>query len=292
MVMIKYDGIERPFYISNLLKQNYDKIINVCLEKNMSWVQVVDGRSGLGKTTLSMQNACYFAKKVAEWKNKHEPLKNGEEHKPNFTLDDVCFTPQQFIDRVKMAKKGDVIIMDEGMILSNRSAMSQYNRAVVFLMSAIRSKQIFIIFNINSIFDLDRNLAIFRADMLIHVYAEQDKFGDRGRYYVVPSAKGKLKNLYIQGKKYYSYVKARPAFNDKFSGWFPFDDKEYERRKQQSIEEFSNKEKPQSSIRLERTTKQRDRLILHLTKEYKYSQTELAKITHLSKDSLICLIYH
>jgi len=55
---------------------------------------------------------------------------------------------------------------------------------------------------------------------------------------VIPSSGGKLKNLYILGKKYYDYSKARPAFNDKFTSFFPFDEDEYERRKQDAINTY------------------------------------------------------
>ena len=168
-----------------------------------------------------------------------------EDTLPDFSLDNVFWTPKPFIEKLKVAKKGEVIILDESMILSNKASMSEMNRAVVIMMSMIRSKQIFVIFNANSIFDIDKNLPLHRADMLVHLYAIDDKFASRGRYFVVPSAKGKLKYLYISGKKYYDYSKAWPAFRDHFSAWFPFDDNDYEKRKQKAINSyFETENKP------------------------------------------------
>ena len=168
--------------------------------------------------------------------------------------------------------------MDESMILSNRSAMSQYNRAVIIMMSMIRSKKLFIIFNINSVFDLDKNLALHRADMLIHLYAVNDKFAARGRYFVVPSAKGRLKNLYIVGKKYYSYNKAQSAFSDHFPSYFPFDNIEYERRKQKAIEGYFIENKSEST----KVKDSRNSYIVYLKKKLKLKNIEIAKIGDVS----------
>ena len=259
------------FYISNLLSKNLNNYIDGVLNKNTSAVFIFDGRSGLGKTTISCQVGCYITLKVAKLLDRE----------PAFNLDNLAFTPEQFIDKLQAAKKGDVIIFDEAMIISNRSAMSEVNRMVIIMMSMIRSKQIFVIFNINSIFDMDKNLPLHRADMLVHLYAENDKFGARGRYMVVPSAKGKLKRLYIQGKKYYDYSKSRPAFVDHFSGWFPLDNKEYENKKQDSIENYFGSQKTSISNAME----QRNRLIEYLRGEGKSTET-IANLSGLSLRSV------
>jgi len=232
MVMITWK--EKAFYISAKLKENLDNYVKGVLTKNTSAVFLVDGRSGLGKTTLTSQVGCYISKKVGEHL-KREAV---------FTLDSMCWNPDDLIEKLKKAKKGDIIILDESMILSNRSTMSEVNKAVIIMMSLIRSKQIFVMFCVNSIFDLDKNLPLHRADMLIHLYAEDDKFGSRGRYFVVPSVRGRLKSLYILGKKYYNYGVAKPTLRDKFSKFFPFDQDEYEQRKQEAISRYFEKKKP------------------------------------------------
>lgn len=272
----------KSFYFSSHLAKNLDNYVNGVMNRNTSAVWIIDGRSGLGKTTVSSQIGCYVSRKVAEWKNKKRPLENGEKHKPKFTLNSYCWTPDKFIEILKEAEEGDIIIMDESMILSNRSAMSQYNRAVIIMMSMIRSKKLFIIFNINSVFDLDKNLALHRADMLIHLYAVNDRFAARGRYFVVPSAKGRLKNLYIIGKKYYSYNKAQSAFNDKFTSYFPFDNNEYERRKQKAIEGYFIDNKSETT----KVKDSRDSYIKYLKKIVKLKNTKIAKIGDLSTKTI------
>ena len=221
---------KKTFYLSERLAINLNNYVDGVMTKNTSAVFIIDGRSGLGKTTLSTQIGCYINNKTKEY------LKDNN---PPFTLENnICFTPSDFVNRLKVARKGDIIILDEAMMISSRSAMTELNRNVIYMMSLIRSKNIFVIFNVNSIFDLDKNLPLHRADMLISLYPRDGKFGARGCYMVVPSTGGKLKKVYISGKKYYDYSLAFKikAFNDTFTSFFPFKDNEYETRKQEAIQ--------------------------------------------------------
>jgi len=262
---------EKSFYISGYWAKNLDNYVEGVMNKNTSAVLIFDGRSGLGKTTLSSQTACYINTKVKSY------MKNKA---PKFSLDNMHWTPDTFVDRLQNAEKGEIIILDESMIISNRSSMSEMNRMVINMMSMIRSKQIFVIFNINSIFDMDRNLPLHRADVLVHLYAEDDKFAGRGRYMVIPSAKGKLKMLYILGKKYYDYSKARPAFIDKFTKFLPFNNDEYEKRKQKAITTyFENNDTRFKSSKLKES---RDSGVRYFKKEYKLTNEEIADAFKIS----------
>jgi len=260
----------KTFYISGYWAKNLDNIIDGVMNKNTSAVIIFDGRSGLGKTTLSGQTGCYINSKT----KKYMGTKN-----PKFSLDNMAWTPDTFVEKLKHANKGDIIILDEAMIVSNRSTMSEMNKMVVSMMSMIRSKQIFVIFNINSIFDMDRNLPLHRADVLIHLYSEDDKFAGRGRYMCVPSAKGKLKMLYILGKKYYDYSKARPAFIDKFTPFFPFNEKEYDKRKNYAIENYDYG-KPTKSTKVKES---RDNGIRYLKENTNMDVDEISIAFNISK---------
>lgn len=239
-MLVFWEG--KSFYMCKKLAQNLDGFIHGVMTKQTSAVFICDGRSGQGKTTISGQVSCYINKKVQEYYKKNPKLGDA----PKLSLDCMAWTPDAFIDKFENVKKGDIVIFDEAMIVSNRSTLSELNRKVIIMMSMIRSKNIFVIFNVNSIFDLDKNLPLHRADMLISVYPKEMKFASRGGYMVVPSAGGKLKYLYIAGKKYYDYSKARPAFRDTFSKFFPFDEEEYERRKQDAINNYFESGKGQS----------------------------------------------
>lgn len=229
---------KKSFYIAKALSENLDGFIKGVMTKNTSAVFIIDGRSGQGKTTLACQVGCYINKKVKDYYDR----KGISNQAPEFSLNNLAWTPDTFIEKFENVKKGDIIIFDEAMIISNRSTMSELNRKVIIMMSMIRSKQVFVIFCVNSIFDLDKNLPLHRADMLLSVYPKEKKFASRGAYMCVPAAGGKLKYLYITGKKYYNYNKARPAFTNTFSGFFPFDDNEYEERKQEAVNNYFDKD--------------------------------------------------
>lgn len=261
--------------MAKALVENMDGFIKGVMKKNTSAVFIIDGRSGQGKTTLACQLGCYINKEV----KKYYESESNKGEAPSFTLDNLAWTPNSFIEKFEHVKKGDVVIFDEAMIISNRSTMSDLNKKVIIMMSMIRSKQVFVIFCVNSIFDLDKNLPLHRADMLLSVYPREKKFASRGGYMCVPAAKGKLKYLYITGKKYYNYNKARPAFTNTFSGYFPFDDTEYERRKQESINSYFDNDN--SGINL--TKLSRDRYIKYLSDNIpSLRQEEIARIGGIS----------
>lgn len=269
-------GREFSFYMSKNLAMNLDGFIHGVMTKKTSAVFLFDGRSGQGKTTISSQVGCYISKKVKEYYENHPGL--GEP--PEFTLDCMTWTPDDFIARFEKAKKGEIVILDESMIISNRSTMSELNRKIIIMMSMIRSKQLFVFFNVNSLFDLDKNLPLHRADMLITVYPREKSFASRGAYMVTPAAGGKLKHLYITGKKFYDYSKARPAFTDTFPAFFPFSEEEYERRKQEAINNyFESKGKPDRNIAMESRDKYIRYILEHLPT---MRQEECARIGGIS----------
>jgi len=208
-----------PFKLPRSLRTLMDGFKWAINFKNQSAVVVVDGRSGMGKTTLSLQMASYMSK--------------------SFNIDYIYYTPDKFVAALQVAKKGDTLVFDEAMLLSSRAALSQINRMIVIAMSMIRSKNLFIIFNVNSIFDLDKNLALSRADLLLHCYG--DSLTDKGKFLAFfkgGDGQDRIKDLYINGKKYYSYSHPKSNFYTTFSSYFVVDVNEYEKRKQEGVNKF------------------------------------------------------
>ena len=219
--------------------------------KKQSAVMVVDGRSGMGKTTLSFQ--------IGKWMT------------DDFSLDNVFFTPEAFIKGLTTAKKGDVLVFDEAMLLSSRAALSAINRMIVIAMSMIRSRNLLIIFNVNSVFDLDKNLALSRADLLLNCYG--DSLTDKGKFLAFfkgGDGMDRIKSLYLNGKKFYSYAKPRSNFNSTFSSHFVLDDDEYEVKKQIGVNNFLGGKKGGLTTRAQQKwTEQRNTLI-----EYAHNKGE------------------
>ena len=207
-------------YIDGYYKQLLDDFKNAVEKHKTSIVIIFDGKSGKGKTTLSNQTGYYLF--------------------PDFNLINIYYEPDKFLKGLANAKPGSYHSFDEAMILSSRSAMSTVNKMIIQAMSMIRSKKIYVSFCVNSIFDLDRNLVLSRADALMHVYGEG--LVDRGRFATFFKAKGdnfdRVKLLYLYGKKYYDYSKPRANFIGRFTKEFIVDERKYEAEKQIAIDRF------------------------------------------------------
>ena len=229
--------LKLPYKLPEKLRNLLDGFKWAINSKNQSCVLIVDGRSGMGKTTLSSQIGLYMSK--------------------TFSLDSIHFTPETFLDALTKTTKGDTIVFDEAMLLSSRAALSSINRMIVIAMSMIRSKNLCIIFNVNSIFDLDRNLALSRADLLLNCYG--DSLTDKGKFLAFfkgSDGNDRIKQLYIYGKKYYSYSSPKSNFNATFSSYFTVDDNEYERKKQIGVNNFlkNTKKDANSKYKTQRDT--------------------------------------
>jgi energy-coupling factor transporter ATP-binding protein EcfA2 len=228
MVIVKdvyYDG-----YLLEVLT-GFKKSV---LKKNTTAVIIIDGRSGMGKTTLGNQLGY-----LLDDRNYFMDDKGKKKEKRSYNINKIYYEPKKFLEGLNQAKKGDFLMFDEAMIISSRSAMSDVNKMMIMAMSMIRSKQLFICFCVNSIFDLDRNLALSRADLLLHVYG--DHLTDRGNFSAFFKAQAdmdRIKNLYLVGKKFYSYSKPSANFYGRFGKKFIVDELEYEKRKQVGIDAF------------------------------------------------------
>jgi len=216
--------MSEQIYIDGYYKQLLDDFKNAVEKHNTSIVIIFDGKSGKGKTTLSNQTGHYLD--------------------PNFGLENIYYDPEEFLRGLASSKPGDYFSFDEAMIISSRSAMSQVNKMIIQAMSMIRSKRIYVGFCVNAVFDLDRNLVLSRADLLLHVYGQG--LTDRGRFAAFFKAMGdqrdRLKELYFFGKKFYDYKKPRANFIGKFTKAFIVDEIEYEKVKQIAVDKFLTQE--------------------------------------------------
>lgn len=84
-----------------------------------------------------------------------------------------------------------------------------------------------------SFFDLDRYVALWRSRCLLHVLT--GKRFERGGY--VFFGKERKKSLYVQGKRFYSYAKPKGNFTGAFRKFYPIDEKEYKKKKLESLKE-------------------------------------------------------
>lgn len=206
------------------------------LKYNTSAVVIYDGRSGMGKSTSAIQDGFYC-----------------DISKSGFGLHKIYFTPEEFLDGLANAEPYSFHLYDEAMVLSNRASMSRLNMTIVKAMSMIRSKKIIVAFCINSIFDLDRNLTLSRADALFHHYGKNIiQRGKFAAFFKGRDGQDRLKQLYLFGKKYYTYNKPRANFIGTFGRRFLVDPEEYEAKKQLGVTaSLQEKKKSRKEIYLE-----------------------------------------
>jgi ABC-type dipeptide/oligopeptide/nickel transport system ATPase component len=200
--------------LSQLVKSELDKVRKRVLTKDRDFVAVVDGEEGVGKSVLAFQIAKYLD--------------------PSFDIDRICFNSDQFLNKIKdpKIKKGSAIVLDEAFAAANsRASLTDVNRAMIGVATEMRQKNLFVLLCIPSFFDLDRYFALWRCRVLFHVYFTPEE--DR-RFIIFP--KDLKKQLYLMGKKTYSYAKPHssfPPFN--FSNNYMIDEQEYRLRKAEAF---------------------------------------------------------
>lgn len=214
-----------------------------------------------GKTTIS----CQVAYKVD----------------PTFCQERLCLTPQEFIDAIINAKKGQAVVFDEAFTgLSSKRALSQVNNLVQELMMEMGKKNLFVIIVLPSVFYLEKYVALHRASALIHTYFSKGKPGQ----YLVYNRK-KLKQLYLHGKKNMSYNYPTVRVKARFPNIHPVDWEAYEKRKISAL-----KGKKPGTL-AQKWKEQRDGFIFGLHQDYSMTYKEIkgllkARNISLSEDSI------
>lgn len=205
-------------YMDGYLKQNMDIALSV-IKKDWDFIFIVDGRERAGKSVLAQQLAHYCD--------------------PTFVLDRVVFTPDQFKREVLAATQYQAIVYDEAYSgLNSRQAMSQLNRSINGMLTRIGRKNLFLFIVLPSFFDLDKYVALWRGAALLHVYtAENFKRGFFAFYNY-----DKKKDLYVNGKKWYSYKTPRPNFIGRFTDGYVVDRADYEQKKADGEDELQGKD--------------------------------------------------
>lgn len=210
--MVKvFQGTKEEFYMDGILKENLDLAKDV-IHKDWDMLFVYDGSEGSGKSVKAMQDAYYCD--------------------PTLNIDRIVFTPSQFRKAIMTAKKYQAVIYDEAYTgLSSRATMSLINRTLISMLAEIRQRNLFVFVVMPCFFDLDKYVALWRSRALIHIYTA-DNF-ERGyfRFY----NKTRKKDLYILGKKFYSYHKPEANFFGRFTNHYVVDEKEYKKKKRDAL---------------------------------------------------------
>lgn len=210
--MVKvYPNTSEEFYMDGYLKNNLDTAKKV-IQKDWDMVFCIDGIEGSGKSVLAMQCAKYCD--------------------PSFTVDRVVFTAYEFRKAIIESKPYQAVSYDEAYTgLSSRATMSVINRTLVSMLAEIRQKNLFVFIVMPTFFDLDKYAALWRSRALLHVYTGENF--KRG-FFAFYNSDAK-KALYLAGKKTYSYGKIKPNFIGRFTDSYVVDEKEYRKKKKDSL---------------------------------------------------------
>ena len=182
------------------------------IKKDWDMMFLVDGGERAGKSTLAIQCAVMCD--------------------PTFKIDRVVFTPNAFRSAIMSAEKYQAVVYDEAFTgLNSRAAMTLVNRTLVSMLAEIGQKNLFVFVVMPTFFDLDKYAALWRSRALLHVYTGDDFERGFFAFYNVD----KKKELYILGKKFYSYLMPKPNFIGRFTSFFPIDEAAYRQKKRDSL---------------------------------------------------------
>lgn len=202
---------ENNYYMDGYLHSNL-QLAKEAIRKDWDMLFVVDGSEGSGKSVLAMQMAY--------------------ECDPSLTLNKIVFTPKDFRKAIIESKKYQAIVYDEAYTgLSSRATMSMINRTLISMLAEIRQKNLFVFVVMPCFFDLDKYVALWRSRALIHTYTTNNF--QRGQFAFFNA--DKKKDLYINGKKFYSYGKPKANFYGRFTNYYVIDEKAYRKKKKESL---------------------------------------------------------
>jgi len=210
-IPIKINNETIMLRIDDTLKSNLD-IARKAVTKDWDMLGVIDGAEGSGKSVLAQQLAKYCD--------------------PTFNINNICFTPKEFKKSIIKSQQYQSIIYDEGYTgLSARATMSTINKTLISMLAEIRQKNLFVFVIVPTFFDLDKYVALWRSRYLIHVYCTKPFQRGTFAFFNVD----RKKDLYILGKKFYSYAKPKANFLGTFNNLYTVDETAYRKKKRESL---------------------------------------------------------
>ena len=241
-------GEEKQYNVANWMYDQLMKIEKLITKKDRDYVLIVDGEEGGGKSTIASQIAYCVD--------------------PTFEQKRMCLTPDEFVNAIQDAKKGQAVVFDEAFTgLASRHALGRINKLLVELMMEMRKKNLFVIICIPSVFYLEKYVALHRARGLLHTYFSN---GKPGQYFVYNQKR--LRQLYLFGKRKMSYSYPTIRIMKRFPNIQPIDWEIYEGRKIAAL-----KQKGEPSKLAKRQEAQRNVLLRVLREEFDLSVRDIQK---------------
>lgn len=238
------------------------EVLKKAVAKKWDGIVMVDGIEGSAKTTLVGACAYYLD--------------------PNYGIDSVVFTQDQFFKMVDTAKAGSVIHWDEFIFGGlSTEALNKVQNALIKKMTTIRKKRLYIFLVMPWFFMMRPYFAVGRSRCLIHTYTPDGISRGRFKFYSF----AKKQKLYHIGKKEYRYT-IKPNFIGRFTDTFGmfWDEKDYEKKKDEAIESLSKE--PANKKKSDKWKRRGLHCLVYLKDIEKKSWTQLEKVFNESNSTI------
>lgn len=242
----KLSEIPHRFFLPEVILKNLIRVKKAVLKNKEAYIKshggnkmtssviIFDGKSNSGKTTLAAQIGLFF--------------------QPNMTLEkNYAWNIDRLLELIENASPGQVIIMDEAMVINSRSSNSEDNLKLIIALSQVRSKGVFLLFCINSIHQLEKSISLTRADFMFHLKRIGGISGIP-KYCIYDE--DKMRQLVVKNAGKYSYAGVIPNTSFfTFSRYFPFNDVRYDNMKHdESIKNLKHSSKQQQKDKIKPQT--------------------------------------
>jgi len=214
---------KQSYYVSPVIEKQLLRGEKIKREADQDRVYIITGAEGSGKSLLARQLACRIDK--------------------DFSIKDICFTSEEFVDRIRGKKRYGCVVFDEANNgLSSRATISRENKKLIKLLQECRQRNLTIFIVLPSVFLLEKYVVLFRTQALFHTAIYKKDY--KKRYYKIYNKSNK-KLLYILGNKYMSYSQPKLYKMYRFYGEEPSQIKEEEYRKKK-LDAFRENEKKEN----------------------------------------------
>ena len=185
---------EISYHLSEKLEPKWKELSHMVIKRNKDRVYVVYGLERGGKSTWVFQQAKYI------------------DH--TFNIDRICFTPEQFLEQIRTAPPGCVVVFDEAFRgFSSKSTLSKVNKLLVQAMMEIGRRNLIIFIVLPSFTLLENYVAVHRSNALFQIYEKKDSSYRGWRCY----NRKKKAMMYFKSKRNYGIT---PYTRTKLTGKF------------------------------------------------------------------------
>jgi len=258
----KQDG----FSMDKILKAQLDILLkNITNDWDFTIIITGGGEVRVGKSVLAMQIAAYWSYQMEKLYGK-KVIFNLEN---NFVFDGKKLI--EMGNKLGQHHPYSVMIFDEaGADLEGRKIMLSMTQDVLDYYRECGQYNLLNILVLPEYFDLPKGIALSRSIFLIDVYYTPDDEGIFQRGFFNFYSRRNKKYLYLKGRKELNYKAYQYDFHGRFHNFYPVDEKEYRKLKQEALSKRESKRRNKFQI-------QRDWCWFLLTKEIGWTQEQLSK---------------